>query len=263
MNLELLSLDLLPQFIKALNCSPKEILNQLENTETPVDYFQFYNSVSSVYSSKIEGENIDFDSFFKHKFMNVQYKPDYTKKADDLYLAYEFITKNELTLSNLQKAHSLLSANLLPINQQGFIRNNPMFVINSNDRIEYVAAEPIIVKTELEKLFKDIQIIKESKLDEFEVFYFASYIHLAFVKIHPFQDGNGRTARLLEKWFLIEILGKKATVVQLEKNYYQNLDTYYSNIKKLGTEYQYLDYSKGLDFLLMTVNGMQKQLHST
>ena len=263
MNLEILSLDLLPQFIKALNYSPKEILNQLEKTETPVDYFQFYNSVSSVYSSKIEGENIDFDSFFKHKFMNVQYQPDYTKKADDLYLAYEFITKNELTLSNLQKAHSILSANLLPINQQGFVRNNPMFVINSNDRIEYVAAEPSIVKTELEKLFKDIQIIKESKLDEFEVFYFASYIHLAFVKIHPFQDGNGRTARLLEKWFLIEILGKKATVVQLEKNYYQNLETYYSNIKKLGTEYQYLDYSKCLDFLLMTVNGMQKQLHST
>jgi Fic family protein len=263
MNLEILSLDLLPQFIKALNYSPKDILNQLEKTETPVDYFQFYNSVSSVYSSKIEGENIDFDSFFKHKFMNVQYQPDYTKKADDLYLAYEFVTKNKLTLSNLQIAHSLLSANLLPINQQGLIRNNPMFVINSNDRIEYVAAEPSIVKTELEKLFKDIQIIKESKLNEFEVFYFASYIHLAFVKIHPFQDGNGRAARLLEKWFLIEILGEKATVVQLEKNYYQNLETYYSNIKKLGTEYQDLDFSKCLDFLLMTVNGMQKQLHST
>lgn len=47
----------------------------------PVDYFQFYKSVSSVYSSKIEGEDIDFDSFFKHKFLKVKFKPDYTRKS--------------------------------------------------------------------------------------------------------------------------------------------------------------------------------------
>lgn len=82
--------------------------------ETPVDYFRFYNSVSSIYSSKIEGEQIDFDSLFKHKFMNVRYQPDFTKKADDLYLPYEFIFKNKLSLQNLQKAHAILSANLLP-----------------------------------------------------------------------------------------------------------------------------------------------------
>ena len=94
----------------------------IQKVDTPVDYFQFYNSVSSVYSSKIEGENIDFDSFFKHKFMNIKYQPDYTKKADDLYLAYEFIFKNKLTLKNLQSAHSILSANLLPKSQQGLVQ---------------------------------------------------------------------------------------------------------------------------------------------
>ena len=135
MTLEILNSSLLPEFIKIVEHSPIDTLNKLEKTETPVDYFQFYNSVSSVYSSKIEGENIDFDSFYKHKFLNVKYQPDYTKKADDLFLAYEFIFKNKLTQKNLQKAHSILSSNLLPKSQQGLIRSNPMFVINSNDRI--------------------------------------------------------------------------------------------------------------------------------
>ena len=227
--------------------------------EIPVDYFEFNKSISSVYSSKIEGEDIDFDSYFKHKFLKVKFKPDYTRKADDLLSAYDFIDDNPLNLKNVRKAHSVLSANLLPKSQQGLIRTNPMFVINSDDQIEYVAASPEIVNQELDKLFHDIELLVANDLDAFEVFYYASLIHLVFVKIHPFQDGNGRTARLIEKWFLIEKIGQEATSVQLEKNYFKHLKEYYLNIKILGLEYDDLDYNKSLDFLLMTANGIDEQ----
>jgi len=70
---------------------------------------------------------------------------------------------------------------------------------------------------------------------------------------------NGRTARLIEKWFLIDKMGQKVTSVQLEKNYFKRLKDYYSNIKKLGLDYEELDYSKSLDFLLMTVTGIDEQ----
>ncbi|MEO8399608.1 MAG: hypothetical protein ABI550_07320 [Ignavibacteriaceae bacterium] len=171
MYLKIIGLELLPTYKESVKESPLDTLSQLEKVDTPVDYFQFYNSVSAVYSSKIEGENIDFDSFFKHKFMNIKYQPDYTKKADDLYLAYEFIFKNTLTLENLQKAHSILSSNLLPKSQQGYIRNNPMFVINNDDRIEYVAPEPAKVKNELNKLFRDIETLQGANIEPVEVFY--------------------------------------------------------------------------------------------
>lgn len=256
MKLEILTSQLINDFVEKVKESPLDKLDKVEKLEMPVDYFQFYKSVSSVYSSKIEGEDIDFDSYFKHKFLNVKFKPDYTRKADDLYTAYDFIEQHRLNLKNVQKTHSILSSNLLPKCQQGLIRTNPMFVINSDDRIEYVAAGPEIVKRELEKLFNDIEVLLNADLNEFEIFYYAALIHLVFVKIHPFQDGNGRTARLIEKWFLIEKIGEKSTAVQLEKNYYTNIKDYYANIKRLGLEYEYLDYSKGLDFLLMTISGI-------
>lgn len=240
--------------------SPLDKIDSLEKVEMPVDYFEFYKSVSSVYSSKIEGEDIDFDSFYKHKFLKVKYKPDYTRRADDLFSAYDFIEENPLNLRNVRKAHALLSANLLPKSQQGLIRTTPMFVINSDDQIEYVAAAPEIVNQELDKLFHDIKLLIANDIDGFEIFYFASLIHLVFAKIHPFQDGNGRAARLVEKWFLIEKIGQKATSVQLEKYYFKHLKEYYSNIKVLGLEYDELDYDKSLDFLLMTVRGLDEQI---
>jgi Fic family protein len=256
MEFKILTSQLLDDFTKKVSESPLDKLDRVEKIDMPVNYFQFYKSVSSVYSSKIEGEDIDFDSYFKHKFLNVKFRPDYTRKADDLFAAYDFIDKHVLNLKNVQKAHSILSSKLLPKSQQGLIRTNPMFVINSDDKIEYVAAGPEIVKREIEKLFEDIDLLIKNDLNPFEVFYYASLIHLVFVKIHPFQDGNGRTARLIEKWFLIEKIGQIATSVQLEKNYYNNIKDYYSNIKILGLEYEDLDYSKSLDFLLMTVNGI-------
>ena len=241
MEFKILSTQLLDQFTKAVKISPLVQLDNMKKLEMPVDYFQFYKSVSSVYSSKIEGEDIEFDSFFKHKFLKVPFQPDYTRKTDDLYAAYDFIDNHRLTLENVQKAHSILSANLLPKSQQGLIRPNPMFVISSDDQIEYVAADPAIVKAETDKLFEDTALLLKSELNPFEIFYYAAYIHLVFLKIHPFQDGNGRTARLIEKWFLFEKLGQKATAIQLEKNYYSNLKDYYRNIRKIGLEYESLD----------------------
>ena len=258
MNIELKIVDisLLQAFKESVNYNIDNVLKKIKEEDTPVDYFQFYNSISSVYSSRIEGEEIDFDSFFKHKFMNVKYKPDYTKKADDLVKAYEFAFDNELNLDNVLKSHSILTDNLLPKSHRGIIRNNPMFVLNSDDRIEYVASEPKIVKQELNKLFSDIEKLRIEKLSTSETLFFASFIHLAFVKIHPFQDGNGRTARLIEKWFLFDKLGDKAVSIGLEKNYYNYLSDYYGNIKKISLEYDDLDYSKSLDFLQMTLKGI-------
>lgn len=245
------------QFVSRINFDPMISIESKQREILPVDYFDFYNAVSSVYSSKIEGEQIEFDSFFKHKFLNVEYNPDYTKRSIDLFNAYQFILKNPLNEANVNQAHRILSAHLLPASQRGMIRTNPMFVLNEQDRIEYVACEPDQVKSELRTFYQRLTDLLQQEMNPVESFYYAAFIHLTFVKIHPFQDGNGRTARLIEKWFLIQKLGKEAVSIDLEKNYHTHRQAYYNNIRKLGLEYQTLNYANSLDFLLMTIDSLR------
>jgi hypothetical protein len=61
----------------------------------------------------------------------------------------------------------------------------------------------------------------------------------------------------LEKWFLLEKLGNQALAIESEKNYYINRQSYYQNIRKLGLDYESLDYGQALDFLLMMVNSLR------
>jgi len=249
--LKILPIDLLEQYSKKVNKDLGTVFKNLKDAEISTDTFSFYTSVSSVFSSKIEGENIDLDSYVKHKRFGIAFLPDYTKKIDDLYSAYIFAQHNELNKKNIAKAHTILAKHIVAKHQQGKIRTQNMYVTTADGRIEYVAAKPNEVKTEMQKFYADVDLLIAIKLNINEVFFLASMIHLVFVKIHPFNDGNGRTGRLLEKWFLAQKLGNKAWFVQSEKNYYLQHQAYYNNIRALGLEYQELDYKKALSFLLM------------
>ncbi len=223
------------------------------STET----FSFYTSIAAAYSSMIEGEQIEVDSYLKSQIKPGVFKKDYTKKTDDLLAAYQFAKKNTLNFDNILKAHALLSVHLLKKAGRGRVRHGMEFILDNEDKIVYVAAHPDIVNREIENLFTDIKLILATELTIEESFYFAAMIQLVFLKIHPFEDGNGRTARLLEKWFLAEKLGIKAWNIQSEKYYYHNLQAYYKNLH-IGIDYEALDYGKCLPLLLMLVEGLEK-----
>jgi Fic family protein len=224
---------------------------KLHDAEISTEHFSFYTSVSSVFSSKIEGEEIELDSYIKHKKFGIEFLPDYTKKIDDLYNTYIFAKTNILNKKNIENAHKLLSKHIVAKNWQGKIRKQNMFVATPDGKIEYVAATAQEVETEMQKFYTDLDTLVSAKLSIKQVFFYASLIHLVFVKIHPFNDGNGRTGRLLEKWFLAQHLNYKAWFIDSERHYYKHHQTYYNNLRALGLEYQTLDYNKALPFLLM------------
>ncbi|MBB5647113.1 Fic family protein [Pedobacter cryoconitis] len=252
MDLQIIPKDLLEQYKTTVNEKALfTAFNQLEDAPLSTEEFSFYTSVASVYSSKIEGEAIELDSYIKHKRFHIEFQPDYTRKIDDLYLAYQFASENRPDKETFAEMHSLLARHIVSTNWLGKFRNQNMFVTTKDGRIEYVAATPFEVPSEMDKLYTDLEILLNTELTISETFFFASMIHLVFVKIHPWNDGNGRSGRLFEKWFLAQKLGNKAWFIQSEKYYYTQHETYYNNIRALGLEYQDLDYLKALSFLLM------------
>lgn len=253
--MKLLQIQYFEEYKKQLSFNIDEAFTKLLNKPQNIDDFEFYLANSAVHSSNIEGNTVSFDTYLKATEHNLHLKTKEIKEIEELIKAYQFAQENDLTLLNILKAHQIIATTILLKKERGKIRKVKVGV-RSEGRLIYLAIEPEFIKAELEKLFEDISFLVASKLTVEEVFYYAAYIHLVFVNIHPFIDGNGRTTRLLEKWFLAKMLGEKAWFITSEKNYWDNRPTYYKNLQ-LGVNYYEVKYGKSIPFLLMLPNALK------
>jgi Fic family protein len=219
------------------------------------NYFDFYFDISAVYSSNIEGNPMDLNSFLNAKaFKNKVRTKDY-KEIYDLKDTYAFAKENKLTEKNFLDAHKFLSRQFLIKSKRGVYRNERMGIFGEEGLI-YVAVEPEKVKTEMKKLFTEINFaLNKKRLSKEKIFYLAALIHLRLAQIHPFADGNGRIARLVEKWFLSMFIGDDAWLIKSEKYYKENRNYYYKHIN-LGVNYYEVNMAKCIPFLGMLVKSV-------
>ncbi|WP_426291724.1 Fic family protein [Dyadobacter endophyticus] len=250
---------LLENYRNQLGSKLHEALQQLDESFVRPDSFNFYTSIAVITSSKIEGEPMEVDSYIKHKLQHIEYLPELTQKPNDLFRTYIYARENRLTNEHFSQVHRILTEHLLPAHYRGAHRRNAMVVMeHKTGRIQFEAAPAHLVEGEMDKLWEDIDELLRCNLSLEETFYYASFIHLLFVCIHPFNDGNGRAGRLLEKWFLSDKLGPLAWYVQSEQHYYQHVDDYYRNLNRLGVFYEQLDFTKAEPFLMMLPGALDK-----
>ncbi len=255
MKLNLINNTYFNDYKKQLNVNIDNAFKTLLDKSQTADDFKFYLANSAVHSSNIEGNTVNFDTYLKASEHNLHLKTKEIKEIEALIKAYQFAKENELTLKNILKAHEIITTSILIKKERGKLRDVKVGV-RSEGRLVYLAIEPEFVKKEVEKLFEDIDVLIKAKLTIEEVFYYAAYIHLVFVNIHPFVDGNGRATRLIEKWFLAKKLGDKAWFITSEKNYWDNRSTYYKNLQ-IGVNYYEIKYENSIPFLLMLPNALK------
>jgi len=215
--------------------------------------FKYLIESSSVFSSKIEWNSLDLNSFMNMKLNSTKSKDK--EEIENLVLAYNFAQNNNLTEDNLLETHKILSKTFLIKSKRWKYRDDKVWVFGEEWLI-YLAIEPEFVAEKIKELFEDIRLLLKSSLTKEEIFYYASFIHLRFVHIHPFSDWNWRSARLLEKWFLAEKFREDFWKIKTEEFYYKNRQKYYSNIN-LWVNYYELNYSNSTDFSLMLVNSLE------
>ncbi len=219
--------------------------------------FDYLTKASAVYSSNIEGNTIDLNSFMNYELGKSQFKPaKEIQEIEDLIDAYQYAQKNTLHEENVLVCHKTLSRTLLIKSKRGKYREEPVGVFGRTGLV-YLAVEPEYLIQEMEIFFRDLFSLLQSPLTQQEVFYHASLLHLRFVHIHPFMDGNGRIARLLEKWFIAEKLGKVFWKIPSEEYYKDNQRRYYETIN-LGVNFYELDYDKCIEFLILLPNCLKQ-----
>jgi len=125
---------------------------------------------------------------------------------------FDFVKNNrDLSLSYIKELHSLITRHQdsteaidplgkytkVPLQKGAFKKspNNPM-----REGISYNYCPPEQVEVEMDKLIA----VFNDDLDSSHVLVKAAFLHHGFTQIHPFQDGNGRIARLLASFVLIK-----------------------------------------------------------
>lgn len=244
---------------KYLDTYNKSIGNEISKWIMDFDFsenrggFGYLTKSSAVYSSNIEGNSIDLNSYMNYEMNKDKFKAGKEiEEIENLIEAYGFAQTNKLNEANLLNCHKIFSETLLIKSKRGKYRIEQVGVFGKAG-LAYMAVEPELVEKEMKLFFQDLRELISSDLNENEVFYFASLIHLRFAHIHPFRDGNGRAARLIEKWFVAEKLGHDFWKMPSEEFYKNNQARYYETIN-LGVNFYELNYDKCEGFLEMLPN---------
>jgi len=134
--------------------------------------------------------------------------------------------------------HKKTMSDLMIAEKVGKLRKEPVFV---ND---FIKQKPIYLPPD----HKDVPVLMVELLDfinknkgEIDPIILAGLWHKQFVIIHPFLDGNGRTARLTSK-VLLSLMGLNTFNLFSFENYYnKNVTNYFKHVGVLGDYYEVKD----------------------
>jgi Fic family protein len=168
---------------------------------------------------------------------NVSGKERAEKEISNLKQAYLYLrgmnpTGGKLNLSEkiVKDLHSSITNEIeYPDNVPGKYRSHRVQV---GDKTHGGVYTPPKVYEDIVMLMpKYVEWMNSDEVMSLDPFYRASLAHYHLSLIHPFGDGNGRTARLLEA-LILQSAGIKYVPMMLSNFYYQKMDDYYKTFAK-------------------------------
>lgn len=142
----------------------------------------------------------------------------------------------------LERIQGMVTEGLIEKHRQGRIRTEPVFVNDPRTRRTiYWPPDHQDVRPKLEDLFGFLNA-NGGKIDPLIL---AGIFHRQFVVIHPFIDGNGRTARLATKALLARMGLDTFNLFSFENYYNRNVTRYFQEVGLVG---DYYDLEDRIDF---------------
>ena len=177
-------------------------------------------------------------------------EPDQVRDSEREVLNYnralnEFAgSGKKLTEVRLLALHAVVMDGLLPAHQSGAYRKEPVVIRDPRSaEIVFLPPDHGDVPGLIEALFG----FAEASGRELDPVLLAGIFHRQFVLIHPFMDGNGRTARLATQVLLAGMGLDLFPLLSLETYYNRNVTRYFRAVGAFGN---YYDLAPGPDFTL-------------
>ncbi|MBU4332022.1 Fic family protein [Patescibacteria group bacterium] len=158
---------------------------------------------------------------------------------DALHYVFQFIQKKKpITIQTILEIHRLVTKNTLTQDKCGKFRKDKVYVVSRRGskiiKVSYTGPDA----KQVPKLIKDLVVwLKKTKQDNICPIIVAGLAHSEIAAIHPFADGNGRTARILATLILYQRGYDFRKLFALEDYYNQDRPAYYKAIH-LGKNYQ-------------------------
>jgi len=148
------------------------------------------------------------------------------QEVKNAYNAYEMIKKvDAYSIKDLKKVHRVMT--YLTVQESGEFRKGNEGVFDENGNCIHVCPPPDQVNGLMKQLF---DWMKRNK-SEVHPLIVSSVFHYKFVFIHPFSDGNGRTARLWQN-ILLSNWEKVFEYVPIESEIKKYQEDYYNVIRE-------------------------------
>jgi len=218
---------------------PKVVLLEMERRA---------REISAYSSTSIEGNPLPLTDV-KRILKN---KPEFVRDSEREELNYNkalvelngLIKAKEISLDIkwLEKIQKMVTEDLIEKHRWGHIRKEPVFV--NDPRIKKTIYWPPDHQ-EVIPMLKDLFNFLEENTRSIDPLILAGIFHKQFVIVHPFIDGNGRTARLATKVLLAKMGLDTFNLFSFENYYNQNVTRYFQEVGLMGN---YYDLKDKLDF---------------
>jgi Fic family protein len=155
------------------------------------------------------------------------------KEAIDYIEELAHRKRHDLTRSDILNIHAIVLQGIDPKNS-GKYRTVPVYVLLKNGS-RHVFCDPLLINDEMDTFFDWFfsPLPDREGTDAEHPIIIAAEAHTRFVSIHPFVDGNGRTARLIMNLILLQSRYVPAIIKNSEREKYLDaLEQWQTNNKK-------------------------------
>lgn len=235
----------------------------LPEVETSIRYRASVESIHS--STSIEGNPLNINEvralvssdkiLSKEEYAEIEVQ-NYKNALD--YISKRRHIETSLSIADILELHRIITDRLLDKTRNGKLRHNPAYIENQDGEIVYEGATVEDLESELKSL---LSYIDDSQFSVHPVL-LAGILQFKLAAIHPFSDGNGRTARAATSLFLALNQYDCDGALVLDSHYSTDKKAYYAILQLVnGKNYAHSKNADITAWLEYFTDGFLSSLH--